>query len=40
VADLGCLEHRGFPLDQVNEALDALNGRPGGLTNIVVEPWA
>ena len=40
VADLGCLEHRAFPLDQVNEALDAIGARPGGMTNIVVEPWA
>jgi threonine dehydrogenase-like Zn-dependent dehydrogenase len=38
VLDLGQLETRDFPLEGVNEALDLVRTRPGGLTNIVVCP--
>jgi alcohol dehydrogenase len=34
--DLGVFEHERFPLDQVNEALDAIDKRTGGFTNVVI----
>jgi D-arabinose 1-dehydrogenase-like Zn-dependent alcohol dehydrogenase len=36
--DLSPLEHRIFPLSQVNEALAAMDNRNGGFTNFVVDP--
>lgn len=36
--DLGVFEHQRFPLDRINEAVQATEGRHGGLTNIVVVP--
>lgn len=36
--DLSVLEHERFALDQVNEALNAVDRRTGGFTNIVVMP--
>jgi alcohol dehydrogenase len=38
VLDLSQWDSRPFPLDGVNEALDAIKARPGGFTNIVVNP--
>lgn len=34
--NLGVLEHERFPLDKVNEALDAVERRTGGFTNVVI----
>ncbi len=34
--DLSVLEHKAYPLDQLNEALDAIEARHGGFTNVVV----
>lgn len=34
--DLGVFEHERFPLDKVNEALDAIDQRGGGFTNVVI----
>jgi len=34
--DLGVFEHERFTLDQVNEALDAVEKRSGGFTNVVI----
>jgi D-arabinose 1-dehydrogenase-like Zn-dependent alcohol dehydrogenase len=36
--DVSPLEHRIFPLAQVNEALAAMNERNGGFTNFIVDP--
>jgi D-arabinose 1-dehydrogenase-like Zn-dependent alcohol dehydrogenase len=36
VLDLSSIKSQAFPLDQVNQALDAIKQRPGGFTNIVV----
>jgi threonine dehydrogenase-like Zn-dependent dehydrogenase len=36
--DLSPLEHRIFPLSQVNEALAAMDHRNGGFTNFIVDP--
>lgn len=36
--DLGVFEHQRFPLERINEAVQATEGRKGGLTNIVVTP--
>jgi alcohol dehydrogenase len=36
--DVAPLEHRVFPLAQVNEALAAMDNRDGGFTNFVVDP--
>ena len=36
--DLSVFEHRTFPLAKLNEAIDAVEQRHGGLTNIVVAP--
>jgi alcohol dehydrogenase len=36
--DLGKLVTRAYPLDKINDALDAVKSRPGGFTNIVVHP--
>ena len=38
VLDLSRLDTEAFPLDQVNEALARVKQRPGGFTNIVVNP--
>lgn len=38
VVDLSWLENQTFPLDKVNEALDAASDRPGGFVNVVVIP--
>jgi alcohol dehydrogenase len=38
VLDLSPIKSKAYPLDQVNEALDAIKQRPGGFTNIVVHP--
>ena len=38
VLDLSQLEPRAFPLDGVNDALEAIKARPGGFVNIVVNP--
>lgn len=35
--DLSVFEHESFPLDRINEALDAIDGRTGGFTNIVIK---
>src|SRR5258706_9108964 len=34
--NLGVFEHERFPLDKVNEALDAIEKRSGGFTNVVI----
>lgn len=34
--DLGVFEHERFSLEQVNEALDAIENRTGGFTNVVI----
>lgn len=34
--DLSAFEHESFPLDKVNEALDAVDQRAGGFTNVVI----
>jgi len=34
--DLGVFEHEHFPLENVNEALDAIEQRAGGFTNVVI----
>lgn len=34
--DLSVLEHRRFPLTQINAALDAIENRSGGFTNVVI----
>jgi D-arabinose 1-dehydrogenase-like Zn-dependent alcohol dehydrogenase len=36
--DVSPLEHRVFPLAQVNDAMAALNDRNGGFTNFIVDP--
>jgi alcohol dehydrogenase len=36
--DLSSLEHRIFPLSQVNEALTGMDNRNGGFTNFIVDP--
>lgn len=36
--DLSVFQHTVYPLDQINEALDAINHRHGGFTNVVVNP--
>jgi D-arabinose 1-dehydrogenase-like Zn-dependent alcohol dehydrogenase len=36
--DLSVLEHRVFPLSQVNEALAGMDNRDGGFTNFIVDP--
>lgn len=36
--DLSVFEHEIFPLSEVNEALDAVENRKGGFTNVVVAP--
>jgi alcohol dehydrogenase len=36
--DLSVLEHRIFPLSQVNEALAGMDNRDGGFTNFIVDP--
>ena len=36
--DASPLEHRIFPLSQVNDAMAALNDRNGGFTNFIVDP--
>ena len=36
--DVSVLEHRIFPLSQVNEAMVAMNSRNGGFSNFVVDP--
>jgi D-arabinose 1-dehydrogenase-like Zn-dependent alcohol dehydrogenase len=36
--DVSPLEHRIFPLSQVNDAMAALNDRNGGFTNFIVDP--
>jgi alcohol dehydrogenase len=33
---LGVFEHERFALDQVNEALDAIEKRTGGFSNVVI----
>lgn len=38
--DLSVFEHDVFPLSQVNEALDSVDKRRGGFTNVVVVPCA
>ncbi len=38
VLDLSAMKTRGYPLDAVNDALAEVKTRPGGLTNIVVNP--
>jgi alcohol dehydrogenase len=34
--NLGVFEHERFPLEKVNEALDAIENRSGGFTNVVI----
>jgi len=36
ILNLGVLEHERFSLDQVNEALEAVDKRSGGFTNVVI----
>ena len=36
--DVSCLEHRIFPLTEVNEALAGMDNRNGGFTNFIVDP--
>jgi alcohol dehydrogenase len=36
--DLSVLEHRVFPLTQVNEAIGGMDNRNGGFTNFVIDP--
>jgi D-arabinose 1-dehydrogenase-like Zn-dependent alcohol dehydrogenase len=36
--DVSPLEHRIFPLSQVNDAMAAMNNRDGGFTNFIVDP--
>jgi alcohol dehydrogenase len=36
--DLSHFEHERFPLERVNQAVEATDQRQGGLTNIVVMP--
>ena len=36
--DLSHLISRSYPLDGVNDALEAVKARPGGFVNIVVNP--
>ncbi|MFP3643046.1 alcohol dehydrogenase catalytic domain-containing protein [Paraburkholderia sp. SIMBA_054] len=36
--DLSVFEHEVFPLKKINEALDAVNHRHGGFTNVVINP--
>lgn len=38
VLDLSTLETRAFPLEEVNDALEAVTSRLGGFTNVVVHP--
>jgi D-arabinose 1-dehydrogenase-like Zn-dependent alcohol dehydrogenase len=38
VLDLSHLTTQAYPLDRLNDALDAIKARPGGFTNIVVNP--
>ncbi len=36
--DVSVLEHRIFPLSQVNEALSSMDNRDGGFTNFIIDP--
>jgi alcohol dehydrogenase len=36
--DVSPLEHRIFPLSQVNDAMAAMSNRDGGFTNFIVDP--
>ena len=36
--DVSPLQHRIFPLSQVNEALAGMDNRDGGFTNFIVDP--
>ncbi|WP_309625852.1 alcohol dehydrogenase catalytic domain-containing protein [Methylibium sp.] len=36
ILNLGVFEHERFPLERVNEALDAIDQRSGGFTNVVI----
>jgi alcohol dehydrogenase len=36
--DLSVFEHEVFSLEQINEALEAVNHRHGGFTNVVIDP--
>jgi threonine dehydrogenase-like Zn-dependent dehydrogenase len=38
VLDLSPIKSQVFPLDRVNQALETIKERPGGFTNIVVNP--
>jgi len=38
VLDLSHYTVQAYPLDRLNDALEAIKARPGGLTNIVVNP--
>jgi D-arabinose 1-dehydrogenase-like Zn-dependent alcohol dehydrogenase len=38
VLDLSQLEPQPYPLDRINDALEAIKARPGGFVNIVVNP--
>ena len=38
VIDLSFLEHRSYPLDEVNDAFTFVGDRPGGFINVVVHP--
>lgn len=40
VVDLSILEHKKFPLEEVNDAFAFVGDRPGGFTNVVVLPGA
>ena len=40
ILDLSQLEHRTYPLEQVNEAIDRATVRAGGFSNIIVSPTA
>jgi D-arabinose 1-dehydrogenase-like Zn-dependent alcohol dehydrogenase len=34
--DLSVLDHKSYPLDRINDALDAIEARHGGFTNVVI----
>jgi len=38
-ADLSCLSPQPFRLEDINQALDEIKNRPGGFTNMIVQPW-
>lgn len=38
VLDLSHLKSQPYPLDGINDALEAIKARPGGFVNIVVNP--